>query len=417
MKRLKEVEVNGKKFIFDGNIVKIYEVKDYAKEDFYNEKELNAHRTNYLHILCLVLNNTCNLACDYCFANKGKYDKPNEQMDWSVAKKAIDVLANTVIENSGSNMTISFFGGEPLLSFEFIKKIVQYNKLKYPNIYCTYMITTNATLIDKEKALYMENNKFDIMVSIDGNEKMHNQYRKYLNGCGSYTDVIDGINKFSNKSILNARITITDANADIVSYISDILELGFKRITFAVDYNISETNFEIFITSLKKLIEKYLMDIQNNKFYEITNFSRVIINIALNQRNLSHCNAGISYLAVSADGKYYRCPRFVGHSKFSLGNVKEDIILQNKLKEFKKNVKDNPTKRNIKCRKCKFVYLCGGMCYHHAYMSKLNEFESVQRECIEKITIFEGIIEFICKLSVKERRKLLLFYTNLWKAI
>lgn len=417
MKRLKEVEVNGKNFIFDGNDVKIFEMNDYVKEDLHNQKALNAHRTNYLHILCLVLNNTCNLACDYCFANKGKYDKPNEQMKWSVAKKAIDTLANTVIENSGSNMTISFFGGEPLLSFKLIQDIVQYIKVKYHNIHCTYMITTNATLIDREKALFMENNKFDIMISIDRNEKMHNRYRKYLSGRGSYIDVIKGINKFSNKSILNARITITDANADIVSYIGDILELGFKRITFAVDYNISEKNFEIFIASLKKLIEKYLIDIQNNKFYEITNFSRVIINIALNQRNLSHCNAGISYLAVSADGTYYRCPRFVGHSKFSLGDVKESKILQNKLKDFKKKVKDDPTKRNIKCKKCKFVYLCGGMCYHHAYMSKLNEFESVPRECIEKITIFEGIIKFICKLSIKERRELLLFYTNLWKAI
>ena len=153
-------------------------------------------------------------------------------------------------------MSISFFGGEPLLSFELIKKIVDYIESYYSDYLVHYMITTNGTLITKEIAEFMEENKFDIMISIDGTQEQHDYYRKFLNGYGSYLKVLGGIANFQNPKILNARITITDINSDICSYIDSILDLGVGRITFAVDYNISEVAFQNFIISLKNLIEK-----------------------------------------------------------------------------------------------------------------------------------------------------------------
>lgn len=415
MKRLKKFLVDGQKYIFDGEKVQIRfenECEGLVKET----KTLNAHRTNYLKTICLVLNNSCNLGCEYCFANKGQYNKPNEQMSFETARQVIDSLVTEIRKNSGKEMSISFFGGEPLLSFELIKKIVDYIESYYSNYLVHYMITTNGTLITKEIAEFMEENKFDIMISIDGTQEQHDYYRKFLNGYGSYLKVLGGIANFQNPKILNARITITDINSDICSYIDSILDLGVGRITFAVDYNISEVAFQNFIISLKNLIEKYFKDIAKGKLYDITNFSRVIINLALNQRNLSHCNAGISYLAVSADGKYYRCPRFVGNEEFSLGNVKDEKSFNKKMEDFKERL-SIPDKRNFHCNQCVYVYLCGGMCYHHSYMVSNYEFNTTPRECNERITIFEGIIKGLCQLSTKERRTLLLFYTNLWNLI
>lgn len=415
MKRLKDFFVNGHEYIFDGESVQLFPKETYCKA-IKAEKPLNSHRTNYLRTICLVLNNSCNLGCEYCFANKGHYDKPNEQMDFAIAKQAVDNLAKEVKENNGNEMSISFFGGEPLLSFNLIQEIVHYIRENYPCYSVHYMITTNGTLINKEIAEFMETNKFDIMISIDGTQEIHDYYRKFLNGCGSYKRLLKGISYFKNPQILNARITITNINYDICSYIDSILNLGFRRITFAVDYNISEIAFHGYLLSLKKLIKKYFNDIANGKLYDITNFSRVIVNIALNQRNLSHCNAGISYLAVSADGKYYRCPRFVGKENFLLGKVNDITHMHNEIQNFKRKL-SLPEIRNPNCQKCVYVYLCGGMCYHHSYVVSRNEFNTTPRECDEKFTIFEGVIEGICKLSTKERRTLLLFYTNLWNLI
>ena len=415
MKRLRKFNVDGQEYIFDGESVRIIQRESYNKTNI-NIKPLNSHRTGYLKTICLILNNSCNLGCEYCFANKGHYDRPNEQMSFETAKNAIDYLAQNVVENKGKEMSISFFGGEPLLSFELIKKIVQYIQTYYEDYIVHYMITTNGTLINHEIDKFMEENKFDIMISVDGTQEQHDFYRKFLNGCGSYSKMLEGISHFKTPKILNARITITDINTDICGYIDSILELGFGRITFAVDYNISINAFQNFIVSLEKLIEKYFQDISKGKLYDITNFSRVIINLALNERNLTHCNAGISYLAVSADGKYYRCPRFVGLEEFSLGNVENNKNLVKKMDDFKYKL-TIPEKRNVNCSKCIYVYLCGGMCYHHSYMASNYEFSTTPRECRERITIFDGVIKGICKLSTKERRTLLLFYTHLWNLI
>lgn len=57
----------------------------------------------------LFLTRGCNLRCKYCWDQI----KPQQPMGWKVAKKAVDRL----IEWSGSqrNLSITLFGGEPLL--------------------------------------------------------------------------------------------------------------------------------------------------------------------------------------------------------------------------------------------------------------------------------------------------------------
>ena len=416
MKRQKEFIVNGQSYIFDGNSVSIITDKNQIANCNLSYKNPNSQRSATLKTLCLVTNNSCNLCCDYCFANKGKYDKPNEFMTLDTSKKSIDFLVKSAIDNNNTKITIAFFGGEPLLNFSLIKKSVEYTEC-FKNINCNYMLTTNGTLLTPEIVSFLQYYRFDIMISIDGNEQLHNFYRRYKSGKGSYKDVVNGIGLFNKKLFLNARITINNNNPEIHLYIDNILELGFKRITFAVDYNISEKNFYLFVESLKKLIEKYYNDILLEKFYDITNFSSVITTLALHQRKLTFCNAGISYITVSADGKYYRCPRFVGNKEFVLDTIDETNKVKENIKKFKISLKNEPGERNTECRSCVYSFICGGMCYHHAVMKGKNEFENVPRECYQRKVLFDEIIEMICKLPTEKRRKLLLFYTNLWNTM
>ena len=155
----------------------------------------------------------------------------------------------------------------------------------------------------------------------------------------------------------------------------------------------------------------------HDNYYDITNFSSIITGIALNQRRLTFCNAGISYLTVSADGNYYRCPRFIGHKNFLLAGIEEEHDVKEKMESFKKKLKKDPGERNLECKSCEYIYICGGMCYHHAIMSGRSEFENVPRECYQRKLMYKYIIELICKLPTEKRRKLLLFYINLWNIV
>ena len=83
---------------------------------------------------------------------KEKRDKASLSVD--KAFKAIDYLFNAkktnAFESYNSEFRIGFYGGEPLLNFNFINIIVDYSKKRCPsNINLSFGMTTNGTLLEK----------------------------------------------------------------------------------------------------------------------------------------------------------------------------------------------------------------------------------------------------------------------------
>ena len=74
--------------------------------------------------LCLHVAHTCNLNCSYCFASQGKYHGDRALMSYEVGKQALDFL----MDHSGTrhNLEVDFFGGEPLMNFDVVKRLVAY---------------------------------------------------------------------------------------------------------------------------------------------------------------------------------------------------------------------------------------------------------------------------------------------------
>ena len=97
--------------------------------------------------LCLHVSHTCNLNCSYCFASQGKYHGERALMSYEVGKRALDFL----MEHSGSrtNLEVDFFGGEPLMNWDVVKRLVQYarsvEKERGKNF--RFTLTTNGMLI------------------------------------------------------------------------------------------------------------------------------------------------------------------------------------------------------------------------------------------------------------------------------
>jgi uncharacterized protein len=81
-----------------------------------------------------------------------------------------------------ADLTIGFYGGEPLLNFETIKRIVSYAKELYQNWSLTFTMTTNATLLDQQMIDYIIEKDFLIYVSLDGPRENHDSKRLQVNG-------------------------------------------------------------------------------------------------------------------------------------------------------------------------------------------------------------------------------------------
>ena len=100
--------------------------------------------------LCLHVAHTCNLNCAYCFASQGKYHGERAVMSYEVGKQALDFL----VANSGSrtNLEVDFFGGEPLMNWDTVKRLVAYARSIEPE--CgkrfRFTLTTNGVLLDDE---------------------------------------------------------------------------------------------------------------------------------------------------------------------------------------------------------------------------------------------------------------------------
>ena len=98
------------------------------------------------------------------------------------------------VKHKERKLTISFYGGEPLVNIRFIKQIVeaarQLNVGK--ELELKFSMTTNATLIHKHIDFLVEN-QFGLLISLDGDEEGQS-YRLFVkNNQNSFSRVIENI--------------------------------------------------------------------------------------------------------------------------------------------------------------------------------------------------------------------------------
>ena len=108
------------KFVFDGNAVAIFEYEkeeDIVRLPSVSVSSIDCHRVRFLKTICLILNNSCNLSCKYCYAHQGVYDKPLAQLDYKKAIKAVELIAKSVVANKAKDMTIAFFRRRAFVEF------------------------------------------------------------------------------------------------------------------------------------------------------------------------------------------------------------------------------------------------------------------------------------------------------------
>ena len=85
-----------------------------------------------LQTLVLNLTNQCNLSCQYCYEfGADKVATPEGKpkfMDFETAKASVDFLLQ---QSAGrKSIHVTFFGGETLMNFPLLKKVVDYAKQK-----------------------------------------------------------------------------------------------------------------------------------------------------------------------------------------------------------------------------------------------------------------------------------------------
>lgn len=169
-------------------------------EEFLKATEENIVR-NLVNLRQLVfeVTDSCNLRCKYCGYSdlySGYDERENFMFPFERAKMVIDYLFDFWCKGEVKGVIrpimISFYGGEPLLNMEFIRKVIGYIESLPPiGKLFKYGMTTNAMLLDRYMDFLVEK-KFYTLISLDGDEKGQS-YRVDHAGINSFNRVYKNI--------------------------------------------------------------------------------------------------------------------------------------------------------------------------------------------------------------------------------
>lgn len=386
-------------------LLETMEKANFMSYDESNKNETQEYKKEEIVGITLMLIQGCNLACSYCFGNEGSYCDSGI-MDIKVALKAIDYLTE---HTKTEEVLVTFFGGEPLLAIDLIKRIIEYCETKEKKF--KYSMTTNGTLLNDEINDLIVKNKISTIVSIDGDKEKNNKNRFYKNGKGSYDTTVSKSRFLRENYTITSRATLTYGNLDMISTFEHLDGLGFRNVPMAPANNlISDLEYVDYINNEIKLIDYVAELIHRGEYKKVKKITFVysgLISIHYGVNRDFGCGAGIRDVAIDIHGDIYPCHRFVSHKETCIGNI-FDKYESNEMEREKylDMVKIENLGKKPKCSKCWVRKYCGGGCVSENYEETRDMLEQSPRECFHKQVFYEKLIELYIGLKNDEKKEL-----------
>jgi len=328
--------------------------------------------------MCLDVAHDCNLACAYCFASQGSFGGTPSLMTRETGRAAIDFLL--AASKGRRYLDLDFFGGEPLLAFDVVRKVVAYAREQGEERgkEFRFTLTTNCTLLDEEKMDFLNEQRVSLILSVDGRPEVHDRMRRFRGGGPSHEVVMEkalrAVRSRGGRDYY-VRGTYTRHNLDFDEDARYLYEMGFRRLSLepavgtgasgADDWGISEADLPRLKESYSKLAAFWAESMHKGDPFEFYHFNLGLAGGLCRERRMTGCGAGYEYVAVTPEGEVYPCHQLVGNREYLLGTIASGISgpeIQRAFFQARVPNKD-------KCRSCWARYLCGGGCHARAIAS------------------------------------------------
>ena len=298
----------------------------------------------------LMMGQACNFHCRYCLQTFIKKDVENKPIS-----PDLYAYLDHLIEEHEEDIPIHiiFWGGEPLLYWNNIRKLV----LHYED-QLTYGIISNGSLLTQERVDFLNDHGISFTLSHDG-----------INT--DKTRKVDILKNNHTVSLINQLHPMI--NAVISGYTQDFnalfdyweehypIMLGhieMLRITWDMPEDLCNIDLTIYRNGLKKFFTNAIQKIQTNEFGNKAIAALKIIrqvhqSIENKQYHFPKCNQVERVLNIDLDGNLYACH----NSNIKIGHINDDRITY-----LEKYWKWLETRKKPECNTCEIKYYCQGGC-------------------------------------------------------
>ncbi|MBQ3864721.1 MAG: anaerobic sulfatase maturase [Clostridia bacterium] len=312
----------------------------------------------------------CNLNCSYCYYLHNEQGGTIEIMPDDVL---VHYIRSYIDSCPGKVYSFTWHGGEPTLaSLAFFRRVVAIQKSFLPPGHEVWNnLQTNGQALTEEWCRFLAQEHFDVGLSIDGAQWIHDTYRKNLAGEGSWQkarDAVSRLQKYGIQPDLLCTVTSTTAQHAEETYraLRD-MKTGWMQFIPIVRYNPDGSLTEDSVTPA--LYGEFLTRVFREWLYRDMGRTQVqffseILQILLG-RSASLCTmlpvCG-RVLVVEKDGGVYSCDHFVNETH-KLGNVMAhslgELIDSAPQKAFGESKR---SKLTHSCRSCPYLRFCQGGC-------------------------------------------------------
>ena len=356
-----------------------------------------------ISFLSLQVTNECNFKCRYClYTRENKIDRTHEniKMSWDVAKRSVDFLWRN--SKDSSKINIAFYGGEPLLNFNLIKKVVAYADEVFELKNITYNLTTNGSILTDYIIDFLAEKNFNIAISLDGPELVQNRHRKfYTNGNDTFHVVWKNVVRIKNRQpewyesnvFFHPVLMHNEDPEEVFAFFSEngvsrgrvILNLASLD---GIDFDNSDATF---LSHADGIIQSQSNNMSRNAK---TRFMREIYESRLIPVTWHHsgpCVPSSKKIHVDSRGFIYPCEKLIDSFSNTIGDIDHGIDDDkvNNILNIGKMTEDT-------CRSCfamRFCNICVQKCYNPETRS-IDAFQKTQQcELVKKRTL-RYLLEF-----------------------
>ena len=366
-------------------------VSDTQDDDLYNITKMRVLTKLYASsslMLTIAITRACNFDCSYCFEGN-RTGKP-------MSKEVEDKLIAFIKGYKSDNISITWYGGEPLLAFDRILSIN--SRVKEMGKKISASMITNGYLLDEEKISHLnELNITYLQITLDGKKETHDG-RRYLKGGGeTYTRILENIGKVlatDFKGMIHVRVNVDSRNEEEFASVYNMIKEKFtkdfgKRITVYPGFVKGDDHPDVSCFFEPEAQGEFIQKMASK--YGINPLSifppKGSAGCTLTKRNA---------FVVGPDGELYKCWDDVGLPEKVVGRI--DNFNNWNMPLLAEGMVGCSYLDSRECKECFYFPICSGGCHR---IRQKNMHSDIQHS---PCTYFKGNLENLLELHFEQKK-------------